>query len=215
MNLPEMQTMNPAVRELVASFLLSKFEPLPLRWSDTNERESRVVVRAISKADPKQTVRLQRTVNRNSFLLACLDLTEDEEIEHLIVGYGQSFRNTTKIQAAHHVTGASGSVGIPEFIQRAVDQHWAGGFKNEVLVFHSHPKNFLNLLIDNLPIASSPDRNTAAQWTLTPERLVRILWGGGRVLFYLGENGFVSRFQLPNVETILNTLAVISRSQHA
>jgi len=66
----------------------------------------------------------------------------------------------------------------------------------EAVIFHNHPRNDLNHLFDNLPLASNTDRKTLENMALNLVQICRRLSGAGRVLFYLGENGFVREFRL-------------------
>jgi hypothetical protein len=57
------------------------------------------------------------------------------------------------------------------------------------------PCNVLNPLFDNLPLASNADHKTLENIALNLVQISRRLFGAERVLFYLGENGFVRKFR--------------------
>lgn len=198
--------------ELLGNYVLGNAEQRPLTWTQQNEREAKRIISGLSTPTGQGGVQFKTPVNRNSFLLACLDITEDESIEHLIVGYGDRYSKTTKISAAHHSVGGAATVSMPTHILSQIQHHSTDGFSSEVVIFHNHPKNLLNLLVDNLPLTSDTDRRTASQWNLNPMQFIRTLAKGGRVLFYVGENGFVKPFYLPNAKTILDAFFESRRS---
>lgn len=80
--------------------------------------------------------------------------------------------------------------------------HYNRDSRNELLVFHNHPYSPLNFLLDNQPLPSAADRRQLAARALNPDQLLRAALGQGRVLFYLGENGQVKQFRLPNFLTL-------------
>ncbi len=181
--------------EVVESACLGAFEPQPL--SDYYEDELRRVRRAILRIRGEQLVRFRHSVNRNAFLLACLDYTEDKQEEHLLVGYGFRHGSTTKVKSLHHAVGGPHSVRIPTEVAHAMWDHYNRDNRNELIIFHNHPYNPLNFLLNNQPLASAADRRQLAALAFNPHQLVRTVLGQGRVLFYLGENGRVKQFRLP------------------
>lgn len=187
--------------EVVRNSLLAVFEPAVLQFTPMHEKDVARVAKAIlraTKSDPAWFPEA-RPVNRNGFLLGCLDYTEDLLEEHLIVGFGYRYGTTTKITHVMHNIGGRHSVSLPDEIICAVQRHYQQDARHEVIVFHNHPKNFLNRFLDNAPLTSSADRTVLATHGLRLPQLIRSLTGNGRVLFYLGENGFVRQFLLPNI----------------
>jgi hypothetical protein len=79
---------------------------------------------------------------------------------------------------------------------------------NELLMFHNHPYNPLNFLFDNWPLTSRKDRLFLETRGLNPPELLRRILGQGRILFYLGENGYVKEFRLPSIVSLVDRLAV-------
>jgi hypothetical protein len=68
---------------------------------------------------------------------------------------------------------------------------------NELLILHNHPYNPLNFLFDNLPLASRRDRLTLSLGSRAqPRAACPQSAGPSRILFYLGENGYVKEFRL-------------------
>ena len=193
--------------EVAESTLLNWVEPNSIQFGEEHEAEVPRVRAAIGRAaGGKKLARFRRLVNRNGFLLGCLDYTERRSVEHLIVGYGVRHGATTKIDSLHHVIGGSGSVAITPVVAHAMWNHYGRDQANEILLFHNHPLNLLNLLIDNLPLASQTDRITLETRALNQPQLLRSILGQGRVLFFLGENGFVKQFRLPSLLSLLERL---------
>jgi hypothetical protein len=61
----------------------------------------------------------------------------------------------------------------------------------------------LNVLFDNSPLPSGTDSGTLLAYYFRPLVALKGVFGGGRVRFYLGENGFVREFHTPDVVTLL------------
>lgn len=191
-------------REILKNYLVSLFEPNAINFSSVNECEVRRASKAISLANGVTAARFNKgPVNRNSFLGACLDATCEEPIEHLIVGYGRKYGNTTKIDLLHHVVGDNGSVFTTQKMSEAIRGQLTNVSKGEVVIFHNHPRWFLNGLLDNLPIASSKDRITAAGLKFNWFQLIKNYLGNGDARFYLGENGYVREFRLPPFDQLV------------
>lgn len=141
-----------------------------------------------------------------------MDFTQDAGIEHLIIGFGARYGSTTKISVLMHAVGNAHSVAPTTAMQQEVKDHLQRNFKGEVIIFHNHPRNWLNETFDNAPIASGQDRTVMLRQSLAPEMLFRFLLNGGRVMFYLGENGFVRRFHTPELLDVLEHMA--NQPQH-
>jgi hypothetical protein len=150
--------------------------------------------------------KMKRELTRNQFLRGCLAATEKESVEHLLIGLGDHQGSTTYINTVLHVVGGPSSVSIPASVSSAIQGWMLGEHFAEVIVFHNHPKNALNVLIDNIPLASTTDRQTLLANLLKPEHAIKALMGGGRVRFFLGENGQVREFNTPNLVAFLNRL---------
>lgn len=198
-----MTSLEKVVSAVAENFALGWFEPAPIHFTQTHEKAVPRVRAAIQSGGGAEPTRFSFPVNRNDFLCGCLDYTEAESIEVLIVGYGYRHGSTSKIHAVHSGRGAVDTVTIPLHVLRAMQRHHASSNKAEVIVFHNHPVNPLNLLLDNLPLASGTDRRALQNLALAPDQVARSLLGGGRVLCYLGENGFVKQFRLPTIQSML------------
>lgn len=190
-------------REMAESIILSWLEPEPIVFKREHEVAARRVVAVIHRADADEAAELRSPVNRNGFLLGCLDYTDERTEEHLIIGYGFRHSSTTKIERVHHVVGSLDSASIPTEIAKAVMDHYEAHDDNEVILFHNHPRWWANLFFDNSPLASPADRNVLARTASSPEQFLRTFAGGGRVLFFLGEYGRVKPFRLPPILRLL------------
>jgi hypothetical protein len=199
------------IHELATTSIVGLFDPNPIGWTAQHERSVRRVRRAIGTATDQTLATFKTPVNRNGFLLGCLDLTEHEPIEHLIAGYGCRLGSTTKVHSVHHAIGTEHQVQLSEVMVSELVRHAAADSRSEAIIFHNHPRNVLNHLFDNLPLASNTDRKALENMALNLVQICRRLSGAGRVLFYLGENGFVREFRWPQLATILNTAGRILR----
>ena len=207
--------MNPGIqavlREVATAGIVSLFDPKPITWSGQHERDLRRIRPVIERATAETSTEFKKPENRNSFLLACLDLTEHEPVEHLIVGYGIRHGSTTRVASVHHAIGSQHQVQPSGTMARTMLGHGSTAPKNELVVFHNHPHNVINLLVDNVPLASNKDRKTLEDLALNLVQMCRLLSGAGRILFYLGENGFVREIRWPRLETILNLASLAQR----
>ena len=196
--------------ELLKSFLdpliSSAFDPQPIAFRPDDERGVSPVRNACRKI-PGTLQRFRFPVNRNAFLCGCLDFTEHERIEHLIFGFGHQHGRTTKVTGLAHLEGQANRVSIPDELQQAIFGHVGSDHRAEVLIFHNHPRNPLNIIFDNLPLASGTDRETLLGYYAQPLVAIKSVMRGGRVRCYLGENGFVREFRTPNLLALLNKLS--------
>lgn len=183
--------------EIAESAILASFEPCAL--SSCYEDELRRALRAFEGARDGELIRLRPFVNRNAFLIACGNYTENKREEHLVVGYGRRYGSTTRVASLHHVLGAADSVAVPAHVAHTMWDYYRQNPAHELLVFHNHPFNPLNLILDNGPLASRADRIAMQERSFNIEQVLRTFRGEGRVLFYLGENGSVKQFRLPSV----------------
>jgi hypothetical protein len=201
------------LREVVGSALSSIFDPNPIAFRPPDEAGVRPV-RAACRKPTGDCHKFGRPLNRNAFLCGCLDFTEREPIEHLIVGLGHKRASTSKIGSLIHAIGTEDSVSIPQFLGEAIREHLVTGFKAEVLIFHNHPPNLLNAIFDNSPLPSAPDRRVLVSHLVQPLTAVKALLGGGRVRCYLAENGFVREFRTPELLSLLEKIATSTRGRN-
>lgn len=198
------------LEEFLDPVLASAFDPDPIRFKARDECGVRAVRGAVTRASG--ALASFCPLNRNAFLCGCLDLTDEESIEHLIVGLGWRHGPTTKVDQLAHATGSAGQVAISPWIADAIRTHMAADHSNEVVVFHNHPRNPLNVIFDNVPIASTADRNLFTRDVMNVVSVVRTLMGGGRLRYFLGENGFVREFRTPPIHKIGAFLDWLSRA---
>lgn len=194
------------LRELVDAGLASLWDPNPVAFRPEHEAGVRPLRRLLRR--PTEAVQsLTRPLARNAFLCGCLDYTEKEPIEHLIMGYGTLSGRTTWIEAVQHTIGSSGSVPVPAHVLRTAQEFVLSKPKAELIVFHNHPANWFNALFDNLPLASTPDRRLLLRAKyLQPLMALKGVLGLGGIHYYVGENGFVREFRVPGVLQMLELL---------
>ncbi|HEX9391329.1 MAG TPA: hypothetical protein VF928_08470 [Usitatibacteraceae bacterium] len=194
---------------LLDAIFPSMLDPNPVVFRGQDECGVGPVRTACKK--PQDAVHtFRRALNRNAFLCGCLDFTEEESIEHLIIGLGFRYGSTTKVVEAMHTSGNSNSVAPTPEMQAKIQQHLKQDHDTEVIVFHNHPKNWANSMFDSLPTASGQDRRVMLQHMLQPLALLRTITSGGRVLFYLGENHFVREFRTPAIRDLLGIAVRLS-----
>lgn len=198
------------LKPYIEAWVSSLFDPRAISFKAADERGVKLVRAACQKV-PAVYYKFREHLNRNAFLCGCLDFTDQETTEHLIVGFGYKYGSTTKISAITHIIGERNSVSVPESLQQNIKKHLESEYRNEVLLFHNHPRNVLNVMIDNLPLASNTDRDTWLRYFVQPLNALKAFMGGGRVRCYLGENGFVREFKTPNLLVVLNQLSQVSR----
>jgi hypothetical protein len=198
----------------VEAIILACLEPNPINFRDVDDTEARRVQAAIKRAGAAKGKALRYSVTRKQFLCGCLDFTDRLPEEHLIVGYGFRHGSTTDIARIHHVAGERRRVAIPDHVRQEIRQHHLHRSDAEVIVFHNHPRigderewfYTFKSLIQDIPIASTTDREQLQHHAFNAVGLVRQFIGQGRVLFYLGESGFVKAFRLPPLLPFLEQL---------
>src|SRR5580693_5999077 len=91
--------------KLIEAIILACLEKNPVDFRSVDEREAKRVTAAIKRATDPKGAGFKYPVTRKHFLCGCLDFTDRLPEEHLIVGYGYCYRNTTEIERVHHVAG--------------------------------------------------------------------------------------------------------------
>ncbi len=185
------------IADILASFITAKFDPNPVSFDGIAETGVRRVRTAIGRATEVPAA-LRRSVTRREFLAACLDFTVKEKVEHLIIGLGTKHGATTIISEVFRVVGSATRVKLNPMAFAAVQHHYRSDRLAEVLMFHNHPANFVNEALDYCPVASAADRRMLCAYVYNEEHLRKARGGGGRIRFYIGENGFVSEFTQPH-----------------
>jgi len=206
-----MNNNNDIIQELIDTFISSMFDPNPVQFKPEHERGVNIIRRLLLKPNA-QIQKLPKKLIRNAFLCGCLDFTEHEQIEHLIIGYGNKRGAGTDITSIQHFIGTETSVNITPETITYIQGHCLITPNSEIVVFHNHPLNWLNNLMDNPPFPSTVDRNTMLQFKyLEPLQLFRFILGRGGIKFYLGENGFVKEFKMPSVIKLLQFLSSLQQ----
>lgn len=184
--------------ELASSLVSGAFDPDSIRFTPADEKGIGPV-RAGCGKPPGTLHRFGQQLNRNAFLLGCHTFTADAPVEHLIVGFGFRWGSTTTVCHMTHVVGSEAAVSIPGHIAAAVRSHLKQEHANGVLVFHNHPRNVVNAVLDNTPLPSGADRQALLAFHRDTAVMGKTLMGNGRARFYLGENGFVQEFRTPDL----------------
>jgi hypothetical protein len=170
-----------ALLEITASAILGCLEPCPISSCYADELPR--VCQAIARARDGRLARFRRQVNRNAFLLGCLDYADGQPEEHLVIGYGFRHGSTTRVEGLHHVVGDAGSVGLPAAVAHSMCDYYGQHEDNELLIFHNHPYSLLNFVLNNFPMPSRQDRLVLEARALNAHQLTRRVLGYGRVLF--------------------------------
>ena len=93
-------SVNLLVRE-IASIVSSAFDPNPVLFRPADEVGVGPVRRTCLK--PLEAPhRLRIPLNRLAFLVVCMDFTEDETVEHLIIGLRSKYGATTTVGSIVH-----------------------------------------------------------------------------------------------------------------
>lgn len=203
--------------KIIEAVILACLEKNPVDFRGVDEQEVRRVAAAIKRATTFKGASFKYRVTRKHFLCGCLDFTDRLPEEHLIVGYGHHYGNTTDVERVHHVAGEQRRVSIPGYVREEIRRHHFHRSDAEVIVFHNHPRTgnepewfyTLKSLLEDLPIASNDDRRELQHHAFSPVGLFRQFFDQGQVLFYLGESGFVKEFRLPPILPYLEQLAGI------
>lgn len=211
----------PADAKLIEAVVLACLERKPVDFRKVDNAEVKKVQTAIKRATKEKGAAFRYPVTRKHFLCGCLDFTDPLEEEHLIVGYGYRYSNTTDIEQVHHVPGEQRRVQVPEYVRGEIRRHHFHRSDAEVIVFHNHPRTghepewvyTLKSLLQDLPIASNDDRKELQCHAFNAVGLFRQFFGQGQVLFYLGESGFVKEFRLPPILPFLEQLNRVNVQQ--
>lgn len=199
------------LQEIVGTLVSKVFDPLPIVFKAA-DKAGIGPVRTGCKKPPGTLHPFRAHLNRNAFLCGCHDFTADAPIEHLIVGFGFLHGSTTVVENMVHATGTEGSVDIPDHVAAAIRAHVQHEHGNEVLLFHNHPRNPINVVFDNEPLPSSADRRSLVSFHRDLVVLGKAVMGGGRVRFYVGENGFVQEFRTPDLLPVIARAAAASKA---
>jgi len=213
----------PTDPKLIEAIIVACIEPKPVDFRSVVDDEVNRVRTAIKRGTTEKGAAFRCPVTRKHFLCGCLDFTDRRAEEHLIVGYGYRYGNTTSIERVHHVAGEQRRVSVPDYIRAGIRQHHFHRSDAEVIVFHNHPRTgnepdwfyTVKSLLQDLPIASNDDRKELQHHAFNPVGLFRQFFGQGQVLFYLGESGFVKEFRLPPLLPILEQLNRLNAQQQA
>ncbi len=187
----------------------SLFDPNPVCFKKQHENGVKPVRKAIEGNSLNQLITLKKPLIRNAFLCGCLDFTENLPIEYLIIGYGVKRGMGTDISQVEYAIGDNKSVKLNVITEDRISRYVSQASKNEVIIFHNHPKNWINIIFDNLPLPSQVDRDTLLKKKLLePIILFKTLLNKGSIRFYLGDNGFLREYNMPNITQLLDLAGI-------
>lgn len=208
-----MQSAQSSIRELLGTLISKGFDPNPVVFKSSDDVGIGPVRNGCRKPDGNLH-NFRRPLNRNAFLSGCAEFTSDAPVEHLIVGFGFKRASTTVVDSMTHAVGTRDAVSIPVHIARAISSHIQQEHANEVLLYHNHPRSPVNVVFDNTPLPSGADRRTLVSFHSNLTVLGKALMGGGRVRFYIGENGFVQEFRSPDLLALLDGVNAHANPAH-
>lgn len=180
------------------SVVASAFDRPPIAWKHKDHSGIHPVQRLCSTgvAGPHN---LRPPLNRNAFLAGCHHFTADALVEHLIVGLGHKHGPTVRVHSLLHWVGEPTSIAVPYGLREQMTSYVAAGRENRVIVFHNHPRNGLDAVLDPDPIASIADRATMLRWLMDPVVATKSLLQGRQFQWFVGQNGFVREFTTPDI----------------
>jgi hypothetical protein len=110
----------------------------PIDFSKVDDSEVRRAKAVIKRAIDQKGAVSRRPLTRKHFLCGCLEFTDRLPEEHLIVGYGYRYGNTTDVERVHHVGGEDRRVAIPDYVRADIKRHHFHRSDAEVTIFHNH-----------------------------------------------------------------------------
>lgn len=146
----------PKILDIIDASISSLFDPNPVHFKKQHEKGVEPIRKELKDNSINQLITLKKPLIRNAFLCGCLDFTEDLSMEYLIIGYGKKRGCGTDVSQVEYTIGNKGSVPFVSETKNRINQYVLESAINEVIIFHNHPKNWVNILLDNIPLASSP-----------------------------------------------------------
>lgn len=191
---------------LADSLLSREFDPMPTRFLARDRKDSGVVT-ATLRALPDTWHKLQRQVSLYEFLCACRAFTGKLPVEYLVGVLGYNKAKGLKLARLYNSVGNANSVAVPPELEAAIKAHLISDHQAEAVVFHNHPPTKLHAILNHGPLASRAYRQVWLNWQKNLPLLVKRVLGGGRVHFYLGENGSVREFDAPSLRDVWGYLS--------
>jgi hypothetical protein len=196
--------------DLVLHRTLAQFESAPFALRHRPENAARVT-RAIGATSADAFARFKPAVGRNDFLVAALrHLSEIQEHEELLIAMGRR-RGTdaaapSALEGMWRGRGTRGQVGLAPEARDLIDKQ-VGVVPNAEMIFvHNHPrhdlKSLLAFLVGWKPLPSSRDRDTALAFNVRAA-LSTVSGVPSAFRFYIVDEGELSEFFLPSVETFV------------
>jgi hypothetical protein len=192
---------NQLINEIISIGLSKYIDSHPIKFNTRHKKEAGEFIYSILTMGSNYFM-LRKSILRNSFLKGCLELTKNQPIEFLIIGFGTKRGTGTDIYSVLYLKGDEASISVPQdVIELIISMVSIPG--NEVIIFHNHPKNQLNKILKNKPWASFADRKTILNTRLfSPFLIIQSYLGWGEIKFFLGENGKVREISRPLLKEI-------------
>jgi len=173
-------------QEIFYSEISTLFDP-EARFKPEHKRNVRMIQNALQK--PLGRIhKLSKPILRNSFLYGCREFTRNESIEHLIVGFGRRRDGGTDIFSVLHITGNETSVPVPQALINLIITHAIRDSRNETILFHNHPVNWLNAILPFLPAASLTRRKMIKEKYFQPFFLLKNIFASGELVGTIRRN---------------------------
>jgi hypothetical protein len=199
---------NESISNLLDTYIPQRFERQPISF----QKQHRIISKPFENFFYKKSnkiLTLKKTIIRNRFLYNCAEFTQFEPIEYLIVGYGKKRGVGTDIKHIQINIGERDTVGIPKTIEKNIEKWSNKDLKNEIIIFHNHPRYWLNVMFST-PLPSGTDRDAMLAHKFNLSYIARTLYlKGGGIRFYLSDNFKVNEFRIPRVKTIIEGLKSI------
>lgn len=198
------------IREVIESGFSLKLDPNTIIFKSIHKEQGKSFHKELLQNKMRE-VKLRRPILRNSFLYGCLRYCQNEQIEHLIAGYGNRYGGGVNIDYYYHIEGNEDSVSISN--EELIIGHLATLLPNtQLIIFHNHPENEMSEYLRG-PLPSIADRDTLLlQKYLFPIQIIRYFWCGKEGMkFYLGENGKVMEYRTPAFSGIMKLLGSLNK----
>lgn len=192
--------------KLADNFLPRELDPEPNRFLARDRKDSGVVT-ATMRALPDTWRKLQRQVSLYKFLYASRAYTGRLPVEYLGAALGCNKGKGLKPARLYYSVGNANSVAVPPELESDIEAHLMSDHRAEAVVFHNHPPTLVHAIVNHRPLASGADRQVWLNGKKNLPLLVKRVLGGGRVYFYLGENGTVREFDAPSLRDVWGYLS--------
>lgn len=195
-----------ALFSLADNVLSRELDPAPIHFMVRDRKDSGLITAPL-RALPDTWHKLKRQVDLYKFLYACRACTGKLPVEYLVAALGHNKGKGLRLTRPYYTVGDANRVAVPKALQADVEAHLLSDHRAEAVLFHNHPPTIAHAITNHGPLASRADRQVWASWFKHLPLLVKRVLGGGRVHFYLGENGAVREFDAPSMRDVWEYLS--------